>query len=147
MTTKHNHFTWMVGGEAGYGITTMGQMFSRACTQSGLYAFGYVEYPSLIRGGHNTAMVRVGSNPVHSHSDKVDMLLALNKETVDLHVNEMSIGGVIIYDGENVILIRRVYERMFYMLLCHLENYKGIGCASTNEKYRGIGCFIWNDEI
>ena len=104
MTTKHNHFTWMVGGEAGYGITTMGQMFSRACTQSGLYAFGYVEYPSLIRGGHNTAMVRVGSNPVHSHSDKVDMLLALNKETVDLHVNEMSIGGVIIYDGENVIL-------------------------------------------
>ncbi len=104
MTTKHNHFTWMVGGEAGYGITTMGQMFSRACTQSGLYAFGYVEYPSLIRGGHNTAMVRVGSNPVHSHSDKVDMLLALNKETVDLHVHEMSVGGVIIYDGENVIL-------------------------------------------
>ncbi len=104
MTTKHNHFTWMVGGEAGYGITTMGQMFSRACTQSGLYAFGYVEYPSLIRGGHNTAMVRVGSNPVHSHSDKVDMLLALNKETVDLHVNEMNPGGVIIYDGENVIL-------------------------------------------
>ncbi len=94
----------MVGGEAGYGITTMGQMFSRACTQSGLYAFGYVEYPSLIRGGHNTAMVRVGSNPVHSHSDKVDMLLALNKETVDLHVHEMSVGGVIIYDGENVIL-------------------------------------------
>lgn len=103
-SSKHNHFTWMVGGEAGYGITTMGQMFSRACTQSGLYAFGYVEYPSLIRGGHNTAMVRVGSNPVHSHSNKVDMLLALNKETVDLHVNEMSVGGVIIYDGENVIL-------------------------------------------
>lgn len=107
MTTKHNHFTWMVGGEAGYGITTMGQMFSRACTQSGLYAFGYVEYPSLIRGGHNTAMVRVGSNPVHSHSNKVDMLLALNKETVDLHVEEMSVGGVIIYDGENVILTEK----------------------------------------
>lgn len=92
----------MVGGEAGYGITTMGQMFSRACTQSGLYVFGYVEYPSLIRGGHNIAMVRVGSRPVHSHSDKVDMLLALNKETIDLHAMEMSQGGVIIYDGESV---------------------------------------------
>lgn len=100
--SKHNHFTWMVGGEAGYGITTMGQMFSRICTQSGLFAFGYVEYPSLIRGGHNTAMVRVGSSPVHSHSDKVDMLLALNKETIDLHFNEITPGGVIIYDGENL---------------------------------------------
>ncbi len=99
---KHNHFTWMVGGEAGYGITTMGQMFSRVCTQSGLYVFGYVEYPSLIRGGHNIAMVRVGGQPVYSHSDKIDMLLALNKETIDLHVMEMNPGGVIIYDGESV---------------------------------------------
>lgn len=97
-----NHFTWMVGGEAGYGITTMGQMFSRACTESGLQVFGYVEYPSLIRGGHNTAMVRVGEGKVHAHSNKVDMLLALNKESVDLHLDEMAEGGVIIYDGESV---------------------------------------------
>lgn len=30
------------------------------------------------------------------------MLLALNKETIDLHLAEMSAGGVIIYDGESV---------------------------------------------
>lgn len=99
---KKNHFAWMVGGEAGYGITTMGQMFSRICTQSGLHVFGYVEYPSLIRGGHNTAMVRVGGEAVLAHSDKVDMLLALNKETIDLHNHEMEEGGVVIYDGESV---------------------------------------------
>lgn len=102
MTYKDKHFTWMVGGEAGYGITTMGQMFSRACTESGLQVFGYVEYPSLIRGGHNTAMVRVGEGKVHAHSNTVDMLLALNRESVDLHLDEMAENGVIIYDGESV---------------------------------------------
>jgi 2-oxoglutarate ferredoxin oxidoreductase subunit alpha len=98
MTYKDKHFTWMVGGEAGYGITTMGQMFSRACTESGLQVFGYVEYPSLIRGGHNTAMVRVGEGNVYAHSNTVDMLLALNRESVDLHLDEMAENGVIIYD-------------------------------------------------
>lgn len=102
MKSVYEPLTWMVGGEAGYGITTMGQMFARACTRSGLNVFGYVEYPSLIRGGHNTAMVCVGKETVHAHSDKVDILLALNRETLDLHMEKMSQGGVIIYDGESM---------------------------------------------
>ncbi len=92
----------MVGGEAGYGISTMGAMFARICTRAGLFAHGYGEYPSLIRGGHNTAMVRVGQNPTLSHSETVDILLALNKETLDLHLSRMAEDGVVIYDGEAV---------------------------------------------
>jgi 2-oxoglutarate ferredoxin oxidoreductase subunit alpha len=104
MKSVYEPLTWLVGGEAGYGITTMGQMFARACSRAGLNVFGYVEYPSLIRGGHNIAMVRVGTETVHAHSDKIDIMLALNKETVDLHSTEMAEGGVIIYDGETVVL-------------------------------------------
>lgn len=100
--TVHDHLSWMVGGEAGYGITTMGQMFARACTRAGLNTMGYAEYPSLIRGGHNTAMVRVGVEPVRSHTDKVDILLALNKDCIDLHLDKMSPGGVVIYDDESM---------------------------------------------
>jgi len=98
----YDHLTWMVGGEAGYGITTMGQMFARACARAHYSVFGYPEYPSLIRGGHNTAQVRVGKSDVNAHSDKMDVLLALNEETVDLHLDEMAEGGVIIYDGQSV---------------------------------------------
>ncbi len=102
MKSVYEPLTWLVGGEAGYGITTMGQMFARACARGGLNVFGYVEYPSLIRGGHNTAMVRVAKAKVHAHSDKIDIMLALNKETIDLHKEEMAEGGVIIYDGESI---------------------------------------------
>lgn len=109
MKSVYEPLTWLVGGEAGYGITTMGQMFARACARGGLNVFGYVEYPSLIRGGHNTAQVRTAVGTVAAHSDKIDIMLALNKETIDLHVGEMSEGGVIIYDGESVVLDSAAY--------------------------------------
>lgn len=102
MKTVYEPLTWLVGGEAGYGITTMGQMFARACARGGLHVFGYVEYPSLIRGGHNIAMVRTSKDPVLAHSDKIDIMLALNRETIDLHLSEMAENGVIIYDGESI---------------------------------------------
>ncbi len=104
MKSIYEPLTWLVGGEAGYGITTMGQMFARACARGGLNVFGYVEYPSLIRGGHNLAMVRTAKDKVHAHSDKVDIMLALNQQTIDLHTSEMAEGGVIIYDGEAIAL-------------------------------------------
>lgn len=104
MKTVYEPLTWLVGGEAGYGITTMGQMFARACARGGLHVFGYVEYPSLIRGGHNIALVRTGKDPVLAHSDKIDIMLALNRETIDLHLSEMAEDGVIIYDGESISL-------------------------------------------
>jgi len=112
MKSVYEPLTWLVGGEAGYGITTMGQMFARACARGGLNVFGYVEYPSLIRGGHNTAMIRTAVDTVHAHSDKIDIMLALNKETIDLHVNEMAEGGVIIYDGEGIPLDAAKYPNL-----------------------------------
>jgi 2-oxoglutarate/2-oxoacid ferredoxin oxidoreductase subunit alpha len=96
----YSPITWLVGGEAGYGIATMGKMFARACARAGAGVFGYPEYPSLIRGGHNTAQVRFGDGEVRGHGDKIDVLVALNEETVRLHLDEMAEGGVIIYDGE-----------------------------------------------
>ncbi len=100
MKSVYEPLTWVVGGEAGYGISTMGASFARICTRAGLFVHGYGEYPSLIRGGHNIASVRVGYEPVTSHGNKIDILLALNKETVDLHLDEMMEHGAVIYDGE-----------------------------------------------
>lgn len=100
--TSNGPINWLTGGEAGYGITTMGSMFARICARAGLHVHGYAEYPSLIRGGHNTAYVRVSADPVLSHEGKVDVLLALNKETLEKHILEMCDDGAVIYDGESI---------------------------------------------
>jgi len=97
-----NKLSLIVGGEAGAGITRSGFLFAKACIRGGLYAFGINDYQSLIRGGHNFYIVRVEDQEIYSQTDKIDLLLALNKETVLIHRNELVPGGGIIYDGEEI---------------------------------------------
>lgn len=101
-TKKINDLTWMIGGEAGFGIQSAGHYFALACSRAGLRVFGNAEYPSLIRGGHNSNVIRVADFEVSVHKERLDLLLAMNKETLDLHVGELVEGGGVIYDAEAV---------------------------------------------
>jgi len=97
-----NKLNWLIGGEAGYGIMSIGVAFSKICSRGGLHIFDYVEYPSLIRGGHNAYYVSVEDKEVFSQKRDVNLLIALNRETIDLHKNELSPDAGIIYDSETV---------------------------------------------
>ena len=65
------NITWKIGGEAGFGIMSTGLMFSKIAVRHGYHIFDYVEYPSLIRGGHNVYEVRVGDTEVFSQEKGV----------------------------------------------------------------------------
>lgn len=93
---------WMIGGEAGSGIQSAGHFFALACSRAGLWVFGNAEYPSLIRGGHNSNAIRVADFEVSVQRDSIDLLLAMNRETLDLHLGEVVKGGGVIYDAEAV---------------------------------------------
>ncbi|OGC81995.1 MAG: hypothetical protein A2V81_00010 [Candidatus Abawacabacteria bacterium RBG_16_42_10] len=90
----------LVGGEAGAGLDTTGQILLLCSSRGGLYAFGNTEIPSLIRGGHNSFSVRISSEKVLGHMQQVHILLALNEETIVLHQEDVSEDGAIIYDGD-----------------------------------------------
>lgn len=94
--------TVKIGGEAGFGIMTTGLLMGKIATRSGYSAFEYPEYPSLIRGGHNVAEIRISDEKVYSQEKKVDILVCLNEETLKFHKNEMKDDGVIIADHERV---------------------------------------------
>lgn len=93
-----NKLQWKIGGEAGFGIMTTGLVFSRICARGHLKTFAYPEYPSLIRGGHNTYQVHVDEQQSTSQLHIVNLLVALNKETVTLHTEELIDGSAVIYD-------------------------------------------------
>jgi 2-oxoglutarate ferredoxin oxidoreductase subunit alpha len=97
-----NKISLLVGGEAGAGITRSGFLFAKACLRGGLCVFGANDYQSLIRGGHNFYVVRAEAEEIYSQADTIDLLIALNKETVTLHKDELVPGGGIIYDGDQV---------------------------------------------
>ena len=106
-----NKISWMIGGEAGYGIMAAGTTFAKACSRGGLHVFINSEFPSLIKGGHNISLVRVDEEEIYSHLETVDLLVALNQETIDLHLNEIVPGGGIIYDGEQINITRENLKR------------------------------------
>jgi 2-oxoglutarate ferredoxin oxidoreductase subunit alpha len=99
-----NKISVMIGGEAGAGITRSGFLFAKACLRGGFHVFGANDYQSLIRGGHNFYIARADAEEIYSQADTIDMLLALNKETVSLHKDELVPGGGIVYDGEEIAL-------------------------------------------
>ena len=95
-------FAFAIGGAAGQGIATPGNILARIFVRRGLYLYAYNAYQSIIRGGHILLTVRVKNEPVHSHGDKLDLILALNQDTMDRHARHLGKGGAIIFNSDDV---------------------------------------------
>ncbi len=87
-----------IGGPAGFGIKAAGQSLARVFAKAGYHTFDLTEYPSLIKGGHNTYHLRVSADPISSHVMATDVLVALDRPSARLHVAELTSGGALIYD-------------------------------------------------
>ncbi len=113
---SENKLNWKIGGKAGYGIMTVGEMFSRIFVRGGYYVHAHVEYPSLIRGGHNTFQIRVDDQPVHAPIAPIDLLVALDKNTVDFYIKKIVPGGGIIYDADQITVEKTRDDIVWYHL-------------------------------
>lgn len=96
------NLVWKIAGEAGYGIMITGRIFAKACSRSGFNVYGYAEFPSIIRGGHNTYSVRFGNEPVSAPFKSVNLLVALNKEAVEKHQRYLAGNAVLLYDSNEI---------------------------------------------
>jgi 2-oxoglutarate ferredoxin oxidoreductase subunit alpha len=92
----------LVGGKAGDGINSAGLIVSHLFNQLGYYTYMYFDYPSLIKGGHNFTITRAADRQVGATRDKIDFLLALNQDSVDLHRDLLHDRTVVIYDSYRV---------------------------------------------
>lgn len=93
-------FNIKIGGEAGQGLVSIGNILLRAIAQEGWYLFAHQDYESRIRGGHNFFQIRLGDKPVVSWEKKVDVLVALDKTTVTLNDGELRKDGFVIFDPD-----------------------------------------------
>lgn len=92
----------LIGGEAGDGIKAGGRNIARLLSRWGYHVFVYDDYQSLIRGGHNFNVIRAAEEKVLAHKDKIDVLVALNQETLSRHRRRLRQNGVILYDSDQV---------------------------------------------
>ena len=95
-------FVLGIGGEAGQGIATPGDILARIFVRKGLHLYTYNAYQSIIRGGHIFLFIRVSDQRVESHGDKLDLLLCLNQDTMDRHLRVMGPGATVMFNSDTI---------------------------------------------
>ena len=95
-------FVVAVGGAPGQGIETLGKSLGQICARYGLHVFTYSAYQSLIRGGHTFLTIRISSEPVANHGDEIDLIIALDKNSIEKHLPNVRPGGAFIYNEDDV---------------------------------------------
>ncbi|MDW8003147.1 MAG: 2-oxoacid:acceptor oxidoreductase family protein, partial [Deltaproteobacteria bacterium] len=88
-----------IGGEAGQGIQTIGDTLSHIFAKAGYNVFTHQDYESRIRGGHNFYQIRISDRAVTASRSLIDILVALDLESIIQHEKELSITGHILYDS------------------------------------------------
>ena len=86
----------LIGGKAGQGINKVSEIVSRVLIKLGYFTFNYRDYPSLIRGGHNFNVLSVSDERIGSIESKLDVIVAMDEKTIELHKHELKEDGEII---------------------------------------------------
>lgn len=105
---RTNKFTIKITGMAGMGIKSGGLLVSEFLASYGLNFLDYSEYPSLVRGGHNTYQASFGYEKVNSADYKVDLFFGLEKGHTKNHIDEFDKNSLI-FCQDNINGIKTIY--------------------------------------
>ena len=95
-------FAVAIGGAAGQGVATPGDIFAKIFSRRGLSLNAYNAYQSIIRGGHTLLTIRTGPEPVTNMGDRIDLLIPLNQDTMDRHLKLLTSGAACIYNADTI---------------------------------------------
>jgi len=85
-----NFSTIKIAGPAGSGIKSAGQVFSKILINHGFNLVDYSEYPSLVRGGHNTYQITFSNEKVFSTHFNVDLFFSVYPNHWQTHQKEFT---------------------------------------------------------
>jgi 2-oxoglutarate/2-oxoacid ferredoxin oxidoreductase subunit alpha len=97
-----NDATIGIGGAAGDGIDKSSETLAKTAARSGLHAYGFNSYQSVIRGGHIWLRLRLGQEKVDSQGDHLNALIALNQDSIERHAPEVEPGGAILFNADKL---------------------------------------------
>ncbi|NLY77808.1 MAG: 2-oxoacid:acceptor oxidoreductase subunit alpha [Tissierellia bacterium] len=132
-------FSVLIGGAAGQGLETSAHILEHILKRCGYNVFTYRDYMSRVRGGHNFTQIRFSDRELNSFTNKVDIVLALNEETVLLHKERLKEEGIIICD-EDISNGDRTLSFPFRKIIGKIKNPKVINTIGLGVilKYFGI---------
>jgi 2-oxoglutarate/2-oxoacid ferredoxin oxidoreductase subunit alpha len=91
-----------IGGAAGQGVATPGDIFAKIFSRRGLHLNAYNAYQSIIRGGHTFLTIRTGPERVTNMGDRLDLLIPLNQDAMDRHLGLLTGGAACVYNSDTI---------------------------------------------
>lgn len=91
-----------IGGGAGQGIQTIGGTLAKVFSRAGYYVVTRQDYESRVRGGHNFFQIRFSDRPLTASRERIDILVAFDKESILSHGKELSEYGQMIFDSSAI---------------------------------------------
>lgn len=85
-----------IGGEAGQGIQTVGTFMAQVSHKAGLCVMAINDFESRIRGGHSFFQIRISDRPVRAPHHRIDLLVALDRASFDLHREQLTDDAVVL---------------------------------------------------
>jgi len=93
-----NVYTVKIAGPAGAGIKSSGLLLSNILLKHGFNIRDYSEYPSLVRGGHNTYQVSFSAGEVFAPHFNIDIFFSLISGHWQAHQTEFSTNTLVFGD-------------------------------------------------
>jgi len=91
-----------IGGAAGQGVATPGDIFAKIFSRRGLHLNAYNAYQSIIRGGHTFLTIRTGPEKVSNMGDHLDLLIPLNQDSMNRHLGLLTARAACIYNSDSI---------------------------------------------
>jgi 2-oxoglutarate/2-oxoacid ferredoxin oxidoreductase subunit alpha len=88
-----------IAGANGDGVESTGALLGKIAASNGMEVFGNRGYQSVIRGGHVWYQIRIGDEKLYSAGDSIDVLVALNQDSITNQKSHLSEKAIVIYDS------------------------------------------------
>ncbi len=122
-------FSILLGGAAGQGINTAEQQLLRLLSLKGFYHHSYKDYMSRVRGGTNFTELTLSDQPIYTHHEALDLIVALTPEVIEAQISRLNPDGLLICDVKHPLplgLSQKVITLDYAAILKNSENPKGI---------------------
>src|SRR5258705_13077381 len=135
-------------GASGQGVNSIGAIVAKGLKRSGYCVFGYREYPSLIKGGHASYQLDISDQGIRSTETKVNVLVALNHHGLELNMDELKQGGIVLhvtpgwqFPEHHLKLIAERSLRVIYFPVDDMLNRLGARAILSNVL---LTAFVWS---
>jgi 2-oxoglutarate ferredoxin oxidoreductase subunit alpha len=96
----HDRFSLRWGGAAGDGLRYIGILLQKYFNRLGYYVQGFPGTQSTIRGGHVWQHIEFSTQKFGSFDSQLDLLIAFNSVTLDVHLRHLKKHGCLIYNSD-----------------------------------------------